>query len=170
VSEAKVRLGGAQLGELLVLDLDDLGGEIAIASVPERIDRQHLHVDRLPVHRLQPLVDLDEGFCRAPYRGKLDSSRVRAEQGAGLAEVAMGVNVDGLDLLAVDDDRQRAGCALGVRAFEQSAAAEDDPGRGGGGALQKGSSAGRTIGHGVVPPRTGQGCSGSATTLLRRRP
>ena len=43
-----VGLGSAELGQLLVLQLDDLPGELAVAAVPEGVDRQHLHVDGLP--------------------------------------------------------------------------------------------------------------------------
>ena len=112
VSEAKAAkrsgLDGAELGQLLVLQLDDLARELAVAAVPEGVDRQHLHVDGLAVHRLQPLVDLDEGLGRAVDRRQLDGGAVGAQQRAGLAEVAMGVHVDGLDLLAVDGDGQGA--------------------------------------------------------------
>ena len=103
-----VGLGGAELGQLLVLHLDDLAGEVAVAAVPEGIDRQHLHVDRLRVHGLQPLVDLDEGLGRAVDRRQLDRGGVGTQQRTGLAEVAMRVHVDGLDLLAVDGDGQVA--------------------------------------------------------------
>src|ERR1044071_3494129 len=34
-----IRVRGAELGELLVVDLDDLGGEITVLAVPGRIDR-----------------------------------------------------------------------------------------------------------------------------------
>ena len=69
--------------------------------------------------------------------GSWTDGGVGAEQRAGLAEVAMGMDVDGLDLLAVDGDGQGAGRALRVRALEQAAAAEDDSGRGGGAALEE---------------------------------
>ena len=103
-----VGLGGAELSQLLVLQLDDLGGEVAVAAVPEGIYRQHLHVDGLCIHRLQPLVDLDEGLGRAVDRWQLHRGGVGAQQRAGLAEVAMGMHVDGLDLPAVDGDGQGA--------------------------------------------------------------
>ena len=81
-------------------------GEIALAVVPERIDRQHLHVDGLRVHRGEPLVELDEGLVRALDRADLKLGAVVAEQRAGFAEMAMGVHVDGLDPLAVDHHGQ----------------------------------------------------------------
>ena len=54
-------------------------------------------------------------------------------------DLAVGVDVDGLDLLAVDDDRQAAAtgrlmgieCLLGVSGVEQAAAAEGDAAGGG---------------------------------------
>ena len=101
-SREAVGLRGAELGELLVLDLHDLAGEIAVAAVPERIDRQHFHVDGLRIHRGEPLVDLDEGLGRAVDRRKLRRGGIGAEQRAGFAEVAMGMHVDGFDPLAVD--------------------------------------------------------------------
>ena len=103
-----VGLGGAELGQLLVLQLDDLARELAVAAVPEGVDRQHFHVDGLRVHRLQPLVDLDEGLGGAVDRRQLHRGAVGAQQRAGLAEVAMRMHVDGLDLLAVDGDGQGA--------------------------------------------------------------
>jgi hypothetical protein len=81
------------------------GGEIALAAVPERIDRQHLEVDGLRVHGGEPLVDLDEGLGRAVDRWKLHCGGISAKQGAGFAEVAMGVHVDGLDPFPADHDR-----------------------------------------------------------------
>ena len=83
-------------------------GELAVAAVPEGVYGQHLHVDGLPIHRLQPLVDLDEGLGRAVDRRQLHRGGVGAQQRAGLAEVAMGMHVDGLDLPAVDGDGQGA--------------------------------------------------------------
>jgi len=44
-----------KLRQFLVLNFDDLSRSVAILAVPERIDRQHLHIDSLAVHRLQPL-------------------------------------------------------------------------------------------------------------------
>src|SRR5262249_11251819 len=46
------RLRRAQLGELLVLQLDYGGGRVPVLAVPEWIDREHLHVDRHGVHLL----------------------------------------------------------------------------------------------------------------------
>src|SRR4029077_8810593 len=86
-----IRLCGAEFGQLFVLDLDDLSGEITLAVVPEGIDRQHLHVDCLRRHCGEPLVDLDEGFFCAVDRWKLEFRSIGAEQRAGLAEVAVSV-------------------------------------------------------------------------------
>jgi len=50
---------------------------------------------------------------------------------AGLAELAMRVNVDGLDRLAADLDGEfLTGRLLGVRAVQQTAATKDDSGGG----------------------------------------
>src|SRR5436190_6509604 len=43
-------IGGARLRELLVLELDDLPGEIAVRRVPVRVDAERLDVDALLVH------------------------------------------------------------------------------------------------------------------------
>ena len=99
-----VRLGGAELRQLFVLDLHDLGGKVALAVVPEGIDRQHLEVDRLRVHGGEPLVDLDERLGRVVDRRKLGRGGIGAEQCAGFAEVAMGVHIDGFDPFAADGD------------------------------------------------------------------
>src|SRR6266571_1464329 len=125
-----VRPRRAQLGELLVLHLDDLGREVALPAVPERIDREHLHVDRLRVHALEALLD-DDVVLQRPLGPRQDARLLLAGEGDGLAEVAMGVHVDGLHPLAVERDRHalRAGL-LGARRVHHAAAAEDDAGRG----------------------------------------
>src|ERR1700733_6608087 len=55
---------GAEFGELLVLDFDDLSCEVALAVVPEDVDRQDLHVDGLRIHRGEPLTEFDKGLLR----------------------------------------------------------------------------------------------------------
>jgi hypothetical protein len=69
----------AEFGELLVLDLDDLRGKIALLVVPERIDRQDLHVHGLCVHRSQPLLEIDEGLLSAVDRAGLAPSPLLAQ-------------------------------------------------------------------------------------------
>ena len=64
------------------------------------------------VHRGEPLVDLDEGFLGAVDRRNLHLRRIGAEQGAGFAEMAVRVHVDGLDPLAADHHRQCLACRL----------------------------------------------------------
>ena len=49
-----------ELRQLLVLHLDDLRRRIAVLAIPERVDRQHFHVDRHRVHFLQALLDGDK--------------------------------------------------------------------------------------------------------------
>nr|WP_245321014.1 hypothetical protein [Bradyrhizobium sp. NAS96.2] len=119
-------LRGAEFGKLFILDLHDLPGEVAIAVVPERVDREHLHIDGLRVHHSQALVDLDEGFGGAVDRRQLIFSGIGAEEGARLAEVAMRVNVDRLHALAVDADRQLLPRRLCIRVVDEPAAAEHD--------------------------------------------
>jgi hypothetical protein len=103
--------GGAQFGQLFVLQLHDLAGEIALAAVPEWIDRQHFHVDRLRVHGGEPLVDLEisrggdiGGRASVDKHGRGLGGGRAGEQCAGFAELAMGVHVDGFDPLAADHD------------------------------------------------------------------
>jgi hypothetical protein len=52
----------------IVLHSDDFGREIALLAVPERIDRQHFHIDRHGVHRLEALIERDERLWRPLYR------------------------------------------------------------------------------------------------------
>jgi hypothetical protein len=107
-----VGLGGAEFSQLFVLHLHDLAGEIALAAIPEWIDRQHFHVDRLRVHGSEPLVDLDVGHgcdlseCAPVDEQGRNSDRGSAgvEQCAGFAELAMGVHVDRFDPVATDHD------------------------------------------------------------------
>jgi len=53
-----LRVRRAGLGELLVLDLDDLSRDVAVRRVPIRIDAERLDVDALLVHRAEPLRGL----------------------------------------------------------------------------------------------------------------
>ena len=125
-----IGLRGAELGQLLVVDLDDLRGGVAVLAVPERIDRQHLHVDRHGVHLLEPLLDRDEHVLGAlGHRPR--AARRLARQGERLVKQAMRVHVDGLDPLAVDGDRHGTRRSpLRARGVEQAAAAEHHAGGG----------------------------------------
>ena len=107
-----IRLRRAEFGELLVLHSDDLRGKIALAVVPERIDRQDLHVHGLRVHGGESLTDIEKGLFRAPDRPDLELDAVLAEQRAGFAEMAMRVHVDGLTRLplTITGNFWRAGC------------------------------------------------------------
>src|SRR5262249_667632 len=55
--------------EFFVLHADNLGCGITIFAIPERIDRQHLHVDCLSVHPLEALFNDNEMFLR-PLGGR----------------------------------------------------------------------------------------------------
>ncbi len=56
-----IRPGRAQLGELLVLDLDERSREIALGLVPVGIDAECLDVDALLVHRADAVLPHDQG-------------------------------------------------------------------------------------------------------------
>jgi hypothetical protein len=60
-----VRTRSAQFGQLFVLDLDDLGGDVAVLAIPEWIDGEDLHVNRLSIHALKALLDDNEVVLRA---------------------------------------------------------------------------------------------------------
>ena len=123
-----VRSCGAKLRKLLVVELDDLGRGIAVLAVPERVDRQHLHVDRHGVHTLEASLDGDEMLLRALGRRDHVASLV-AHQRDRLVEQAVRVHVDGSDALAVDLDRQSTAPVLRVCEVQHPAAAEHDPRR-----------------------------------------
>src|SRR5262249_26615931 len=103
-------------------------GQLAIPAVPERVDRQHFHVDRLLIHRSKALLDLDEGGFGVVDRRQLHARPLVAEQRAGLAEMAMGVDVDGLDALAADTHGEFLPWRLRVGAVNHAAAAKYDAG------------------------------------------
>src|SRR3989475_275861 len=92
-----VRVGRAELGEPLVLDLDHLSGDVALGPVPRGVDADRLHVDALGVHLADPtgpdLVDprtaRDVGF--------------QPEQRLRLRDHAVGVHVDHLHAATADD-------------------------------------------------------------------
>jgi hypothetical protein len=65
-----IRMRRGELRQLLVLDADDLGRQIAISAVPIRVDREHLHVDRLGIHALQAIIDGDVGVLGAANGGR----------------------------------------------------------------------------------------------------
>ena len=122
-----IGLGSAQLSEFLVLNFDDLSRQVAILAVPERIDRQDLHVDRHCVHLLETLVDDDEVLLHALH-GRRDARGVLPHQVDRFLEEAMRVAVDGLDALALDHHGQPYDwrlLRLGMRFPRQAAAAED---------------------------------------------
>ena len=124
-----VRLCGAQLRQLLILHLDDLGGGVAVLAVPERIDGEHLHVDRHRIHGREALLDDDEVLLGA-FGRRHHARGFCAHEVDGLVEQAVGVDIDTLDALAVDHEREAwpAGL-LGTGRIEQPATAEGDAGR-----------------------------------------
>ena len=114
-----------ELRQLFVLNLDDLGRRVAVLAVPERIDRQHLHVDRHRIHLLETLLDDDEVLGHALDR-RQDLVGPIAHQIDGFMEIAVGMNVDGHDPLAVDLDRQARGLRLCAGRIQHAATAEGD--------------------------------------------
>jgi hypothetical protein len=53
-------VGGAELRQLLVLELDELARHLEVRAVPGRIDAQGFHVDALRVHLLQTIRAHDQ--------------------------------------------------------------------------------------------------------------
>ena len=122
-----VRLGGAEFGQFLVLNLDDLRRQIAVLVVPEGVDRQDLHVDRHGVHCLQAFLDHDEAFLRAAD-DVVQHGGVPAQQRGGFVEDAMRVHVDGLNGLAVHLNRPARRGRGGMRGARGAAAAKHNTG------------------------------------------
>src|SRR6266849_1640887 len=124
-----VRTRSAQLGQFFVLDLDDLGGGVAVLAIPEWVDGENLHVDRLSIHALEALLDDNEVLLRASGL-RYHPAGLVAHQGIGFAEAAMCVHVNGLDSLAVDHHWQALSAALlSPRRIPQPTTAENDTGR-----------------------------------------
>jgi hypothetical protein len=102
---------------------------VAISAVPERIDRQHLHVDGHRVHFLEALLDDDEVL-----RDALDRRQhlvgVGAHQIDGFMKIAMRVRIHGQDALAADLDRQARRLRLCPCRIQHAATAKGDTGRG----------------------------------------
>jgi len=102
-ADKTVRLCGADFGELLVLQLDDLPGEVGLGLVPEdRVEAQRLDVDALPIHRRDPFRRNDERWRR----------RLQPHQRVRLGHVAMGVQIDRPDALSADSDFPSPGLPL----------------------------------------------------------
>jgi formylglycine-generating enzyme required for sulfatase activity len=99
----------AELGELLVLDPDQLGRRVALGAIPKGVDAERLDVDPLDVHLRDAVGDVGPQQPRRLQRVVDDGRRLRND--------GMGVDVDGLDPLAVDHDlapppRHRRGCRI----------------------------------------------------------
>ena len=52
-----IPIGSDQFREFVVLNGNDFLGQIAVAAIPEWVDRHHFHVDRLGVHGFEALLD-----------------------------------------------------------------------------------------------------------------
>jgi len=125
-----IGLGGAQLGELLVLQLDDGLRDVAIRLVPERIDAQRFDVDALRIHVADALVGHDQ-----IWRFGLD-----AHQGHGFGKRAVRVHVDRRHAPPADHDVAPPGgrvLRLDVPGAQEVAADEDGAGQTCGGVPDK---------------------------------
>ena len=91
-----VGVGGAELDQRLVLDPDQLGRDVALGAIPVRVDAERLDVDALRIHRRDARAGVVHQQARRFER--MIDQRHRRRHGA------MGVDVDGLDPLAVDHD------------------------------------------------------------------
>ena len=122
-----LRPGCAQLGELLVLDLDERSREIALGLVPVGIDAERLDVDALLVHRADAVLPHDQGL----RLGLQTHERHRLGHGA------VRMHVDGFHAAAAHHHFPAPDCParlrLRVARGEEIAADEGDTGHGAGG-------------------------------------
>ncbi len=94
-ADEAVRLCRADVGELLILQLDDLPGEVGLGLVPkDRVEAERFDVDALLVHRL-------DAFGRDHERLQL---HLQTHQRVRFRHVRMGVQIDGPHPLSVDND------------------------------------------------------------------
>jgi hypothetical protein len=113
---------GAELGQLFILGLDQLGCRVAFRAIPVGVDAERLDIDPLGVHLRDAVRQV------APQQtGRLERM---ADHGRRLGHDAMSVDVDRLYPLAVDHDlapppraRRRAG-------IPQAASDKGEPGQG----------------------------------------
>src|SRR5437660_3235969 len=82
----------AELGEPLVLQLDDLGRQVALEAVPGRIDAERLQIDALRIQALQAFLPRDG----------VDARALVLHQRFRLGDDAVRVHVDRLDAPAGD--------------------------------------------------------------------
>jgi len=114
-TDKPVRLRRANLGELLVLQFDDLTGEFGLGLVPkDRVDAERFDVDALFVHRL-------DAFRRDGERLQL---YLQSHKRIRLGHMAMSVHVDGPDALSIDDDLAPPLRRLRRRGVRQTASAK----------------------------------------------
>jgi hypothetical protein len=99
------RVRRAEFDQRLVLDLDQLSRGVALGAIPVGIDTERFHVDALCIHRRDAHAGVGHQQARR-FERMLDQSHRRRHR-------AMGVDVDGLDPLAVH--HHLAPSAMGVR-------------------------------------------------------
>ncbi len=95
-SDEAVRGGGAELGQLLVLDPDQLGRGVAVGAIPEGVDAERLDIDPLGIHLGDAVGKVRPQEARRLQRMVDHRRRLRND--------GMGVDVDSLDPLAIDHD------------------------------------------------------------------
>src|SRR6266478_3641989 len=102
------RMARAQFFDCLILDLDDLAGQIPLCPIPERIDAHNLHIDSFPVHALQPGIDDVHIVAGAASRGELVPYALRFfisfHQVQSFGNQNMGVHIYRQHSLATDCD------------------------------------------------------------------
>ena len=113
-ADEPVGLCRADFGELFVLQLDDLSGEVGLGLLPkDRVYAQRLDVDALLVHGL-------DAFRRDHQRWLLN---FQSHQSIRLGDMAVGVHIDGANTFSGDDD-----FASSLRRLRKGRAhAPDDP-------------------------------------------
>src|SRR5262249_50438627 len=120
----------AELGELFVLDLDDLGHHVALGAIPRRVDAEHLHIDAELVHLAEPALPyfIDPRTDRA--------LRLQPQQSVRLGYRAVRVHVDYPRAAAGDQDLAALSRRLRLRArlrrAQQTATRKHDTGCGSG--------------------------------------
>ena len=114
-----IGLGRAQLRQLLVLQLDERLGDVALGLVPVGIDAERLDVDALPVHGLDALG----------AHHQLVGLHLQSHQRHRLREPTMRMDVDGLDAAAAHHHlappRRTGGLRVHMRRVQETAAREN---------------------------------------------
>jgi hypothetical protein len=106
-ADEAVGVGRAELDQSLVLDLDQLGRDVALGAVPVGVDAERFDVDALRIHRRDAHAGIGHQQARCLER-VLDQGHRRGHR-------AMGVDVNRLDPFAVDHDLPAAAMRMRLR-------------------------------------------------------